>query len=249
MLASVISASAAIIGVLMGVFSTHILHYIDRKSEERKIINESIHYLLEVFHLVNRLNVEKMTAVYLDHYFQKVKSLFMELNENIVESLREQYCAMIRNTIIPQIQKQTFDDLNKLSDKYENMVAKLATILPINAYHLRDKNNLEELLKMVSHYFENMKMINIENGGVVKETVNQMQPSLTMDIVDEYKSDLKWELFALLKKTTWYNRCAGKKAIKRIESSVVSENDKRKIDIVIDGVKNQINQISKMGIV
>lgn len=250
-----INAIIGFLGTAFGALSTHFLHYRNKKTEEQKIINESIHYLLEVFHLLNRLNVEKMTAVYFDYFFLKVKGLLLELDENIklneeiIAAIRGLCLQTIRNTIVPKILKQTFDDLNNLGNKYENMVEKLATILPINAYHQRDKNKLEKLLKMTSLYFENVKKINVGDGDVVKETVSQIQPSLTMDIVDEYKSDLKKELFALLKKTTRHNRRAGEETIKKMESFVVTENDKRSMDLVIDGIMNQINQMSKMGIV
>ena len=92
MLNAIISASAAIVGVLIGVFSTHLLRYIDRKSEERKIINESIHYLLELYFLVNRLNSEKMLDAYLDYYFQELKKLIPAIDEKTIESAKAQYC-------------------------------------------------------------------------------------------------------------------------------------------------------------
>ena len=241
-----INAIIGFLGTAIGALSTHFLHYKNKKNEEQKIINESIHYLLEIFHLLNRLNVEKMTAVYFDYFFLKVKGSLLELDEEIIATIRGLCLQTIKNTIVPKILKQIFDDLENLGNKYENMVEKLATILPINAYHQRDKNKLEKLLEMASLYFENIKKINVENGDVVKETVSQIQPTLTMDIVNEYKSDLKKELFALLKKTTRHNRCAGEEAIKKMESFVVTEKDKRSIDLVIDGI---MNQISKMGIV
>ena len=50
--------------------------------------------------------------------------------------------------------------------------------------------------------------------------------------------DLKLELYELLKKTNRYNRYKGKKVIKRLESEMLTDDDKRKIDSFVDKIIN-----------
>ena len=242
MLSAIISSLAAIVGVLIGVFSTHFLHYIDRKSEERKIINESIHYLIELFFLVNRLNTEKMADIYLNYYFLRVKTLFPTWDDGTIETAKFKYSPMIKDVLIPAIKEQTFEDLKKISGQYEETIKNLATILPVNAYYLRGKNSLEDLVQSIASYFENVKAANIESGAAIKEAINQVQSVLTENLINEYKDELKSELLALLGKTNWSNQRAGKRAIRGIESSILTENEKRKVDSMVVTIVNLIAQ-------
>ena len=168
MMSTIISALAGLLGVLIGVFSTHFLHYKNHKSEEIKVINKSIHYLLEVFFLINRLNTEKMTNAYFDYYFQRVKKIIPILDEKMIETSKKQYSQIIKNSLVPTLQKQTFEELKKMGTLYEEMVANLATILPVTAYYLRGKNNLEILLQTASKYFEDIKIPD-ENNAIFSE--------------------------------------------------------------------------------
>lgn len=86
---ALIGICGTILGTLIGGISTHLLHYKNRKSEETKIINESIHYLLEVFFLVNRLNPEKMIKAYSDYCGQEIRKIFPEANDNSIESVKK----------------------------------------------------------------------------------------------------------------------------------------------------------------
>ncbi|MBQ2561250.1 MAG: hypothetical protein II565_11795 [Fibrobacter sp.] len=238
MLNAIISASAAIVGVLIGVFSTHLLRYIDRKSEERKIINESIHYLLELYFLVNRLNSEKMLDAYLDYYFQELKKLIPAIDEKTIESAKAQYCPQLKNFVIPISQKHSFEKLEKMDGDYKSMLDKLVTILPIDAYYLRGKNNLKSLLDLLAEYFEGVKSSDLDNQEIVGRIVEQMQSIITKTVVTEYTDDLKKELFVLLKKTDRYNRKTGKKAINSIEATILTEKEKREVKSYIIGVFN-----------
>lgn len=238
MLSAIISSLAAIVGVLIGVFSTHFLHYVDRKSEERKIINKSIHYLIELFFLVNRLNTEKMADIYLNYYFLRVKTLFPTWDEGAIETAKVKYSPMIKDVLIPAIKEQTFEDLKNISVQYEEMIKNLATILPVNAFYLRGKNSLEDLIQSIASYFENVKVADIEGMANVKETIRLVQSVLTENLINEYKEELKSELLALLGKTNWSNCCAGKRAIRGIEASILTENEKRKVDSMVVTIVN-----------
>lgn len=238
MLSAIISSLAAIVGVLIGVFSTHFLHYVDRKSEERKIINESIHYLIELFFLVNRLNTEKMADIYLNYYFLRVKTLFPTWDEGAIETAKVKYSPMIKDVLIPAIKEQTFEDLKNISVQYEEMIKNLATILPVNAFYLRGKNSLEDLIQSIASYFENVKVADIEGMANVKETIRLVQSVVTENLINEYKEELKSELLALLGKTNWSNCCAGKRAIRGIEASILTENEKRKVDSMVVTIVN-----------
>ena len=245
MISAIISASAAIVGVLIGVFSTHYLHYVNRKSEERKIINESIHYLMELFFLVNRLNSEKMLDAYLECYFLEVRKLIPAIDEKSIENAKAQYYPQLKKMIVPLSQKQTFEKLAKMDDGYLSMLEKLATVLPIDAYHLRDKNNLKSLLELLAEYFEGIKSTDIDKEEIVEKIVNQMQSTITKMLVAEYTDDIKKELFVLLKKTDWYNRKIGKKTINSIETTILTEKEKSEVKSYIIGMLNLMPQMQE----
>lgn len=243
MFGAIISASAAIIGVLIGVFSTHFLHYVNRKSEERKIINESIHYLTELFFLVKRLNSEKMLDAYLDCYFSEVRKLIPAIDEKSIETAKAQFYPQLKKVIVPLSQKQTFEKLEEMNEGYLSMLEKLATVLPIDAFHLRGKNNLKSLLDLLTEYFEGIKSTDINKEEIAEKIVNQMQSTITKSLVAEYTDDIKKELFVLLRKTDRYNRKTGENAINSIETTILTEKEKSEVKSYIIGMLNLMPQM------
>jgi hypothetical protein len=241
MISAIISASAAIVGVLIGVFSTHYLHYVNRKSEERKIINESIHYLMELFFLVNRLNSEKMLDAYLDCYFSEVRKLIPAIDEKSIENAKAQYYPQLKKMIVPLSQTQTFEKLEEMNEGYLSMLEKLATVLPIDAFHLRGKNNLKSLLDLLTEYFEGIKSTDINKEEIAEKIVNQMQSTITKSLVAEYTDDIKMELHVLLKKTDWFNRKIGKKTINSIETTILTEKEKSDVRSYVVSMLNLLS--------
>ncbi|MBO4544070.1 MAG: hypothetical protein J5725_12940 [Bacteroidales bacterium] len=59
--------------------------------------------------------------------------------------------------------------------------------------------------------------------------------------MNDYKKDLKLELYELLKMTNRYNRYKGKKVIKRLESEMLTEDDKHVVDLFVKEVANLVN--------
>lgn len=244
---TIITGLLTILGVVIGILSTHLIHYIDRKFEERKLVNESIHYLLEVYFQINRMNPQKLINAGFDYYFQQIRK-YIHGDDKLFESAKEDLSPILNRLFVTTAQ-QSFEELNNLGKRYEEMVAKLATILPINAYYLRGKNNLGNLIQLLSDYFNGIKELDIEKDGAVNEFIDQMQSSVTTTILDDYKKDLKSELSELLKKTTFYNRQKGKEVIKKLESVELTDNDKRVIDTliggVVDGIMSNLNQTER----
>ena len=240
--ATIISAVSVLIGAVIGAAPTLIIYYKKNQVETRKILNESIHYLLEVFFQVNRLNAEKMLDEYMGYYLVEVKKKFPTIDNDTVNVLKNASYQKLKENIVPTAQKQALDSLEKLA---ENMVADLAKILPINAFYLRGKNQLADLLQIMSEYFENIQKTDLVADPKAKDLIEQMQSSLTMQLVDEYKDDLKKELFVLLKKSNWSTCRYGKKAIKGIELSVLSESEKQKAYSMIASIVDLIVKNSR----
>lgn len=243
--ATIISAVSVLIGAVIGAAPTLIIYYKKNQVETRKILNESIHYLLEVFFQVNRLNAEKMLDEYMGYYLVEVKKKFPTIDNDTVNVLKNASYQKLKENIVPTAQKQALDSLEKLAENYENMVADLAKILPINAFYLRGKNQLADLLQMMSEYFENIQKTDLVADPKAKDLIEQMQSSLTMQLVDEYKDDLKKELFVLLGKTNWSTYRFGKRTIKGIESSILSESEKQKTYSMITSIADLIVKNSK----
>ena len=240
---TIIAGLLAILGVVIGILSTHLIHYIDRKFEERKLVNESIHYLLEVYFQINRMNPQKLINAGFDYYFQQIRK-YIHGDDKLFESAKEQLSPIIKKLLV-LIAQQSYEELESLGKRYEEMVAKLATILPIDAYYLRGKNNLEKLILTISEYFDSIKELDIENETAVNEFIDRMQSSVIATILDDYKKDLKSELGELLKKTTCYNCQKGKEVIKKLESVELTDNDKREIDTLIGGIMSNLNQTER----
>ena len=235
---SIISALAALLGTAIGVCTTLVIHRIDRKINERKIINESIHYLLEVYFQINRVDAKKMNDEFWNYYWQSIRK-YIPGDDKSFESAKEQLSPIINKNLVTNTQ-QAYKELESLGKQYEDMVAKLAIIFPINAYYLRGKNNLAKFIQTISEYFDSIKELDIENETAVNEFIDQIKISVTTILLDDYKNDLKSELSELLKKTTCFNRRKGKRVIKKIESSVLTEDDKRKLDALVDKAVNEI---------
>ena len=240
--AILITALSGFLGAAIGSITTLWLHFKNKKNDERKILNESIHYLLEVFFLVNRFDVEKMTSAYLDYFFMQIKKISPKLNEDSLKNIKEQITSIMKSTSVPLAQKQTFENFRIISRDYENMLTKLATILPIDAFYLRGKNKLEALINTASLYFDSIQIANSENAEAIRTTINQMQPSIITSLINEFKKDLETELLVLLKKTDRYNCKKGKKAIAMVKSVELTDYDKREIDSIISNILNQLKQ-------
>lgn len=234
---ALIGICGTILGTLIGVISTHLLHYKNRKSEETKIINESIHYLLEVFFLVNRLNPEKMIKAYSDYCGQEIRKIFPEANDNSIESIKKQLHSQLKNTIVPLSQKYSFEKLKELENDYKSMLDKLSIVLPVDAYYLRGKNDVKSLLNLLSDYLKEVEFTGIEKEDVLRNLISNMQSSLTTKAIDEYADGIKKELIVLLSKTDRHNRKIGKKTIDDIVSTMLTEDEKRDINTVLEQIK------------
>lgn len=243
--ATIISAVSVLIGAVIGAAPTLIIYYKKNQVETRKILNESIHYLLEVFFQVNRLNAEKMLDEYMGYYLVEVKKKFPTIDNDTVNVLKNASYQKLKENIVPTAQKQALDSLERLAENYENMVTDLAKILPINAFYLRGKNQLADLLQMMSEYFENIQKTDLAADPKAKDLIEQMQSSLTMQLIEEYKDDLKKELFVLLEKANWSICRFGKKAIKGIESSILSESEKQKAYSMIASIVDLVVKKTK----
>lgn len=239
---ALIGICGTILGTLIGGISTHLLHYKNRKFEETKIINESIHYLLEVFFLVNRLNPEKMIKAYSDYCGQEIRKIFPEANDNSIESIKKQLHSQLKNTIVPLSQKYSFEKLKELENDYKSMLDKLSIVLPVDAYYLRGKNDVKSLLNLLSDYLKEVEFTGIEKEDVLRNLINNMQSSLTTKAIDEYADGIKKELIVLLSKTDRYNRKIGKKTIDDIVSTMLTEDEKREINTLIGSVLEQIKK-------
>ena len=182
---TIIAGLLAILGVVIGILSTHLIHYIDRRFEERKLVNESIHYLLEVYFQVTRMNTQKLMNACSEYYFQQIRKCIPG-DDKSFQYAKESLSPII-NGIFVSIGHESFEELNNLGTRYEEMVAKLATILPIDAYYLRGKNNLENLIQLLSEYFNGIKELDIEKDNAVNEFIGQMQMSVTSTLLDDYK--------------------------------------------------------------
>ena len=234
---ALIGICGTILGTLIGGISTHLLHYKNRKFEETKIINESIHYLLEVFFLVNRLNLEKMIKAYSDYCGQEIRKIFPEANDNSIESIKKQIHSQLKNTIVPLSQKYSFEKLKELENDYKSMLDKLSIVLPVDAYYLRGKNDVKSLLNLLSDCLKEVEFTGIEKEDVLRNLLSNMQSSLTTKAIDEYADGIKKELTVLLSKTDRYNRKIGKKTIDGIVSTMLTEDEKRDINTVLEQIK------------
>ena len=234
---ALIGICGTILGTLIGGISTHRLHYKNRKFEETKIINESIHYLLEVFFLVNRLNLEKMIKAYSDYCGQEIRKIFPEANDNSIESIKKQIHSQLKNTIVPLSQKYSFEKLKELENDYKSMLDKLSIVLPVDAYYLRGKNDVKSLLNLLSDCLKEVEFTGIEKEDVLRNLLSNMQSSLTTKAIDEYADGIKKELTVLLSKTDRYNRKIGKKTIDGIVSTMLTEDEKRDINTVLEQIK------------
>lgn len=234
---ALIGICGTILGTLIGGISTHLLHYKNRKFEETKIINESIHYLLEVFFLVNRLNLEKMIKAYSDYCGQEIRKIFPEANDNSIESIKKQLHSQLKNIIVPLSQKYSFEKLKELENDYKSMLDKLSIVLPVDAYYLRGKNDVKSLLNLLSDCLKEVEFTGIEKEDVLRNLLSNMQSSLTTKAIDEYADGIKKELTVLLSKTDRYNRKIGKKIIDGIVSTMLTEDEKRDINTVLEQIK------------
>lgn len=243
--ATIISAVSVLVGAVIGAAPALIIYHKKNQAETRKILNESIHYLLEVFFQINRLNAEKMLDEYMGYYLVEMKKKFPTIDSSAINALKEASYQKLKENIVPAAQKQALNSLEKLAESYENMVADLAKILPINAFYLRGKNQLADILQMASEYFESIQKTDLVVDSKAKDFIGQMQSSLTIQLVDEYKDDLKKELFVLLGKTNWSTYRFGKRTIKGIESSILSESEKQKAYSMITSIVDLIVKNSK----
>ncbi len=243
---AIISASAALLGTAIGVCTTLVIHRIDRKTNERKIINESIHYLLEVYYHVNRINPEKITKAYFKYYFKQIKKSIPGLDDKSMEIAEKQSVQLLNASLIP-VAQQSYEELKVLGNRYESILNNLATILPVNAYFLRGKNKLAEVINLQTNVFENIKDadIEIDDADILKDLICKMQPYATKNLISEYIKDLESELRELLKNTDCYNRRKGRKVIKGLKTEVLTADDKHNIDLIVATIADAMKSSGK----
>ena len=156
---SIISALAALLGTVIGVCTTLVIHRIDRKINERKIINESIHYLLEVYLQINRVDAKKMNDEFWNYYWQSIRK-YIHGDDKSFESAKEQLSPIINKNLVTNTQ-QAYKELEKhLKEKGIEYVEKKALYADSDL-----KISSDDLIK--EGFIESLKVNDSECQGYV----------------------------------------------------------------------------------
>lgn len=130
----------AFVGTLLAVVIGWSLNQFSSKKkdtrEDKKILKESLFYLLELRYLITNLNVGKLLTIATTEILKKFpKELQNETSIDVVRKTLHPYLVLLI--------KETFlENENSLSSQYKAAIVKLSSVDPILAYRLSGKENV-----------------------------------------------------------------------------------------------------------
>ena len=169
----ILAAIIAFSGVMLGLFWNQFFAWRRHKREQKAKLNFLLFNLLELYFFFNRNNYSAHIKIYLSKMEEKLGQ--------IPPQEKPQIESFILNLVKERFDDLSGDEIDNLSDNYENAVKEVAQINPFLAYRLSGQSKRMSNLDAIHDYFDSFKELMTNNSDV--------------QILDNIKSQLANENF------------------------------------------------------
>ncbi|WP_346854533.1 hypothetical protein [uncultured Draconibacterium sp.] len=212
----------SIVSIIIGWMLNQLSQWFRTRREDKKKLKEILYYLLELYNLFHRSDVNKFVGVVKEIVLSKIPE--EDQTNELVEVMDKLYGSIAEQFVRPEI-------LNKLEvqlENYEISVKSLASIDPILAYYISTKNNINQTFTQLESVYDGLEneydqqRQDIATGREM--AFNILKPSLHEENLQEIENQIRkiaWKVNPVV----WFK---SKRAIARI---MLNQNKNLKVEL------------------
>lgn len=141
-----------LIGVIIGWGCSELSKRFADKYQKKQTINKAISLLLELYFQIKRISAAvQQSQSFVDWYLAQFKNTAIGVDEK--EKIREVLSSLIN----PLISELAFYDIKRIDSDYEAILKELSCYYPVDAYRLKGRNEIKNLLMDIDSYYESLK--------------------------------------------------------------------------------------------
>ena len=225
-----------IIGTLLGTLISSIGYFYRRRFERKKVINQSLFSLLEIWSKLN-----KILKLNPDEYVNRLREYMIKKypNYNLGANNHEAYNLIIKALQNSMIKNGLFNDNKSLLILFDQTVKDISTYLPVLAFELYKDHSIKNILSEIDDFtnsiFSNIELRPAENTVEAKQFVTDfLQDKIIKKSLELLESDLK----IIARRSGIINRFKVKKLLKEKKNFEFDDNF---FDSYIPGIINDMN--------
>ena len=141
-----------LIGVLIGWGCGELSRRFADKYQQKQTINKTISLLLELYFQIKRIaTAAQNSQAFVEWYMSQFK------DNVIVEEVKEQMKTTLSKLINPLISEIASYDIKKIETDYDSILKELSCYYPVDAYRLRGRNEIKNILMDIDAYYDSLK--------------------------------------------------------------------------------------------
>jgi flagellar biosynthesis GTPase FlhF len=182
-----------VIGTFLGAFFSSIGYLLKRRTERKKILNQSLFSLLEIWLQINKIvNIDPAEVVkQIKEYINK-KSPGSNINEKDQASII-MVIKIVKDIIV---EKEISKKNESLETLFYNTIKEISSYSPVLAFELNKDHSIKHILSLIDEYiksaFANIEQKQPEDLNNIKQFIkDKIQEKLMRETLNSLESDLK----------------------------------------------------------
>lgn len=232
----IIALILPLIGVFLGLLWSEISRWFADRRLKRQIVNKFISLLLELYYQIKRISFTVQQSSLIAELFADIKGKELTKDEEQVVN------TLLSKTLYPIITESVSNDIDKINADYDSLLKDLSGYYPIDAYRLRGRNNIKNLLLIVDTYYKGIHDNLPIDYNTVNEIIANLKPILQSEAIQSQLSVIEEEIETLSKNLSLYDRKTIEKALKGLKVDNNEDFKKRLEDIkqiIIEQLKSE----------
>ncbi len=198
-----------IIGLVWGELSRRF----SNKYTERQTVNRAISILLELYFQIKRVSeAVQQSQLFIEWYLAQFKeNTFSEEDEEIIRNT-------LSSTINPIVTEMASYDIDKINADYESVLKELSVYYPVDAYRLRGRNDIKNILTNIDVYYDSLKKQVPVSYDEYNSIMSLIKPIIQTQAIEAHLSAIRDEIETLSKEINCHQRKEILTALKSINA-------------------------------
>ena len=190
-----------LIGVFIGWGCSELSRRFADKYQKKQTINKTISLLLELYFQIKRIAAAAQNSqAFIEWYLAQFKRNAISVNDK--EKIRNVLSGLI-NPLITEIASY---DIEKIESDYGSILKELSCYYPVDAYRLRGRNEIKNILLDIDAYYDSLKdklPISYDEYNLI---ATRIKPIVKSQAIQKQLSDTREEIISLSKEVSFCQR-------------------------------------------
>lgn len=190
-----------LIGVLIGWGCGELSRRFADRYQQKQTINKTISLLLELYFQIRRISVAVQQAqAFVEWYLEQFNGNALSVKE------KEKMRNVLSGLISPLITETASYDIKKIESDYDSILKELSCYYPVDAYRLRGRNEIKNILLNIDTYYDSLKdklPISYDEYNLI---ATRIKPIVKSQAMQRQLSDIREEILSLSKEVSFRQR-------------------------------------------